>query len=269
MSVTRVLGLLLLLCCISCHKKNDIVGYWKPTSDYGLTTLIFKADGTMDSFGKADQQAFTGKYTLAENEIRINTAIGLPLNITMRWDDADTITFLKLNGEAPPTGELTLRRLTAAEAAEVEKDRPRTKVADGKDGGLVGGPDEGLPPADDEAGCARNMKQVGMGLMMYATDYDDTYPASYRWEDALVPYVKYRAIFNCPTVARQGNEHGYAFVDSLSNQSTPSIQQPASTVMVFETTNLAANAAGSVAEPIPSRHNHNNRVMADGHVEKS
>jgi prepilin-type N-terminal cleavage/methylation domain-containing protein/prepilin-type processing-associated H-X9-DG protein len=66
--------------------------------------------------------------------------------------------------------------------------------------------------------CLSNQKQLGTGLMMYAQDYDETLPAwpfsgkpggvfndpRFRvwgyslWVDAVMPYVKNRAVFSCP-----------------------------------------------------------------------
>ena len=66
--------------------------------------------------------------------------------------------------------------------------------------------------------CLCNLKQLGTGLMMYAQDYDETLPAwpfsgkpggvfndpRFRvwgyslWVDAVMPYVKNRAVFSCP-----------------------------------------------------------------------
>jgi prepilin-type N-terminal cleavage/methylation domain-containing protein/prepilin-type processing-associated H-X9-DG protein len=65
------------------------------------------------------------------------------------------------------------------------------------------------------ASCLSNMKQVGLGLDMYATDYDDTFPPSPaslanfgdpqvysrfpNFLGSLLPYTKNRSIFHCPS----------------------------------------------------------------------
>ena len=63
--------------------------------------------------------------------------------------------------------------------------------------------------------CASNLKQLGLAMLMYADDYDQTLPpfslgAGYhgcmgyvggdgaRWADLVLPYVKNLQIFNCP-----------------------------------------------------------------------
>lgn len=65
--------------------------------------------------------------------------------------------------------------------------------------------------------CLNNLKQIGMGLLAYTQDYDevmvadwfgpDTNPTEpqgtgegrYKWMDAIYPYVKNEAVFNCPS----------------------------------------------------------------------
>lgn len=70
------------------------------------------------------------------------------------------------------------------------------------------------------ARCMSNLKQFGMGLMMYVQDYDETYPpnqtvdlgieppggrwlgstsTAWVWEQLLQPYIKSVQIFTCPS----------------------------------------------------------------------
>jgi prepilin-type N-terminal cleavage/methylation domain-containing protein/prepilin-type processing-associated H-X9-DG protein len=69
-----------------------------------------------------------------------------------------------------------------------------------------------------QAACLSNMKQVGIGLQMYAQDYDETLPPSRdvvphfgdpnvisrspNFLGSLLPYTKNRAIFACPSAIR-------------------------------------------------------------------
>jgi prepilin-type N-terminal cleavage/methylation domain-containing protein len=58
-----------------------------------------------------------------------------------------------------------------------------------------------------KASCMSNMKQLGLAVMSYATDYDETYvPAqialpsgSISWPTLLFPYVKNEGVFVCPS----------------------------------------------------------------------
>ncbi len=86
-----------------------------------------------------------------------------------------------------------------------------------------------------QTACLSNMKQIGTGLMMYAQDYDDTFPGNSEQATAeysstlgfmiptgsaanvrnivprdLQPYVKNIHIFHCPSVPDRTNAAGYA-----------------------------------------------------------
>jgi prepilin-type N-terminal cleavage/methylation domain-containing protein/prepilin-type processing-associated H-X9-DG protein len=56
--------------------------------------------------------------------------------------------------------------------------------------------------------CLSNMKQIGVGLMMYVQDYDQTYPrirfvgGDYVWRNAVEPYLKNQGILACPSNPR-------------------------------------------------------------------
>lgn len=63
------------------------------------------------------------------------------------------------------------------------------------------------------ASCMSNLKQIGLGFMMYSQDYDEHLPYSFNyyiytgstsgtlvwWEDTLQPYVKSYQLFICPS----------------------------------------------------------------------
>ncbi len=58
--------------------------------------------------------------------------------------------------------------------------------------------------------CQSNLKQLGLGIMQYVQDYDERYPSVYDdargypagrliWADKIMPYVKNRKVFVCPS----------------------------------------------------------------------
>jgi prepilin-type N-terminal cleavage/methylation domain-containing protein/prepilin-type processing-associated H-X9-DG protein len=65
------------------------------------------------------------------------------------------------------------------------------------------------------ASCMSNLKQIGLGVMMYIQDYDGGYPFMYQpypgmppvrqssgtwyWQDIIYPYVKSTQVFFCPS----------------------------------------------------------------------
>ncbi len=60
-----------------------------------------------------------------------------------------------------------------------------------------------------QASCMSNMKELGLGVMMYLQDYDERFVPNYSycvghtqlfwWQDMIQPYVKNRQIFLCPS----------------------------------------------------------------------
>jgi prepilin-type N-terminal cleavage/methylation domain-containing protein/prepilin-type processing-associated H-X9-DG protein len=69
-----------------------------------------------------------------------------------------------------------------------------------------------------QTSCLSNMKQLGLGLMMYCQDYDETYPLSYyyfdpaaggssgyhHWSGVIGPYVKSWNLYVCPSDRNRG-----------------------------------------------------------------
>lgn len=75
------------------------------------------------------------------------------------------------------------------------------------------------------AACQSNLKQIGLGMLQYSQDYDESYVASYyggtagnntntdgvntwKWMDAIYPYIKSEQVFNCPSAFRNGSATG-------------------------------------------------------------
>lgn len=64
-----------------------------------------------------------------------------------------------------------------------------------------------------KASCASNMKQVGLAMMQYVQDYDETYPLaqfSYTpgaWFDVVQPYMKSMQALICPSMGGPANTY--------------------------------------------------------------
>jgi prepilin-type N-terminal cleavage/methylation domain-containing protein/prepilin-type processing-associated H-X9-DG protein len=69
--------------------------------------------------------------------------------------------------------------------------------------------------------CQSNLKQIGLGILQYTQDYDETMPFSffgtagnsdagnYKWMDAIYPYVKSEALFTCPSDSASNSRYVY------------------------------------------------------------
>lgn len=113
------------------------------------------------------------------------------------------------------------------------------------------------------ASCQSNLKQLGLGVMMYVQDYDETYPRSQQctvapssctasttvhWYDELLkPYVKSTQVFRCPSSTTRdsislgsygANERILMSRGTVSNPTTPvkmaQLQTPAQLYMIMD-----------------------------------
>jgi len=114
------------------------------------------------------------------------------------------------------------------------------------------------------ASCLSNLKQIGLGVMMYTQDYDEKYPRAIQkneqvleidgindasfsgdrawyWVKIIYPYVKSVQLFRCPSSSSedvtQGNYGANRTVMgyySDSTQSLASVDAPASTYMIMD-----------------------------------
>jgi len=115
-----------------------------------------------------------------------------------------------------------------------------------------------------QASCLSNLKQLGLGLMMYAQDYDERLPATHQWvtqgnpwplfswRAAMLPYVKNSQIHQCPSDSSPQNDPSPNSLGPVSYQSNSnlmpnvrgtfdaamgSITHPAETFMIFDAWN--------------------------------
>lgn len=117
------------------------------------------------------------------------------------------------------------------------------------------------------ASCQSNMKQQALGFLQYAQDYDEKLPPARRWIDVLQPYVKSEAIFVCPSLKAAGvRGNGYAFNQYLSQKSQSRIEEPWTTIAVYETSNPARNWFGPGTGRAYRHEGGSNLAFADGHI---
>jgi prepilin-type N-terminal cleavage/methylation domain-containing protein/prepilin-type processing-associated H-X9-DG protein len=102
------------------------------------------------------------------------------------------------------------------------------------------------------ASCMSNLKQIGLGFIMYSQDYDEKFPRHLLgygnppygpenpvgWADALQPYIKSTQVFQCPSesTAPNSNPASWGYTDywmnsRLAAQSQAVLAVPSLTVM--------------------------------------
>jgi prepilin-type processing-associated H-X9-DG protein len=116
--------------------------------------------------------------------------------------------------------------------------------------------------------CMNNIKQLNLGLMMYANDNKDVFPSGTAWCDTLIPYLGGSTkVLVCPQGAPNRRSH-YAVNARLAGHSIKDIQAPAQTVLVFEIDGGWNVSGGRELLPVKARHGGAYAIgFADGHVE--
>jgi hypothetical protein len=119
-----------------------------------------------------------------------------------------------------------------------------------------------------QTACFQNLHAIGSGLLLYAQDWDDTFPLAARWGDAAAGKVNpelARTMFHC---AEAHSAYGYGFNINLDRLPVPKPIFAEQTVMLFEANASSRNAAGDrslVAHP--ARHlGTDSYAFADGHT---
>jgi len=77
--------------------------------------------------------------------------------------------------------------------------------------------------------CLANVKQLGVALMMYTTDYEERLPDADSWEEAVAPYIMNAEILACPVTGQR-----YIFNEALSGVDLKDLDNPQETPMLWE-----------------------------------
>jgi len=116
-----------------------------------------------------------------------------------------------------------------------------------------------------QSSCLSNVKQLGLGLMMYAQDYDETYmPSGYIipsigttanvnwWRYLLYPYVKNWQIYLCPSSAYRNDPsnpnnqltNSYGYSSALNCRSQGSLQTPSEFIAMGDSVHWMGDCYG-------------------------
>jgi prepilin-type processing-associated H-X9-DG protein len=114
--------------------------------------------------------------------------------------------------------------------------------------------------------CTSNLKQLELGVQMYAQDWDQKLPPATRWATLAEPYIRNSAIYHCPSAE---SPYSYASNRALSGISLNDVYDDAATVVhLFESNAVLLNAhGGQEALADDTRHYGGlNFGFLDGHV---
>jgi len=125
-----------------------------------------------------------------------------------------------------------------------------------------------------EASCMSNVRQIALGNLMYAQDYDERFTMAATWQDNVDPYIKSPRVYHCPSVVGVATEPSavvgtsYAFNSALDMMKSARLPEPMNSVLTYDSTTLTRNANDAVTSlPTPGRHIRGNTIgFADGHA---
>jgi prepilin-type processing-associated H-X9-DG protein len=107
--------------------------------------------------------------------------------------------------------------------------------------------------------CQSNLKQIGLGIMQYAQDYEEEFPPLENWQTELLPYVQRNEnLFQCAAV--KGGK-SYSYNPAFRGATLAAVAAPAQTILLYE----------GKDQKFDFRHEVNgvkftNILFADGHV---
>jgi prepilin-type N-terminal cleavage/methylation domain-containing protein len=112
--------------------------------------------------------------------------------------------------------------------------------------------------------CLSNFKQIGLGVMMYVQDWDETYPSSrlaqlpggavcnqkiITWKTGTLPYVKNVDVYRCPSNARNKEGDETKNAESLGFPAFPISYAYSGSALWSGPTGQAPITLGTVPEP--------------------
>jgi prepilin-type processing-associated H-X9-DG protein len=82
------------------------------------------------------------------------------------------------------------------------------------------------------ASCRSNLKQIALGMMMFAMDHNETFPNSTTWQTDIQPYLKSPDLYACPGSGKGSGS--YEMNPSLSQVAMGQITNPMSMPLVYD-----------------------------------
>lgn len=134
-----------------------------------------------------------------------------------------------------------------------------------------------------QSSCLSNTKQLILGILMYAQDYDErlpldgtlplsgAYPQAPFWDARILPYVKNEQIFVCPSAASGTRTYRYNTVRGRNGSKLATIEFPATTLLLVDATGGGFNQLNAWGlrddgDIIETHNGGANFGMADGHA---
>lgn len=111
--------------------------------------------------------------------------------------------------------------------------------------------------------CLMNVKQLAVGMVMYAADYDDNLPPASRWLELNPEFKKDISRAICPT---SHQDPAYALNQDLTLAAISKQPDPEKAVMLFESTAPSPNPTGGPTTFNPAHVDKGVLAFLDGHA---
>jgi prepilin-type processing-associated H-X9-DG protein len=119
-------------------------------------------------------------------------------------------------------------------------------------------------PISRQVSCVSNLKQLGLALAQYASDYDDHWPPGAEWCDDILLYTKGPSVYVCPPSHAEPCSYAY---NERAVGPTPA-SPPEGAVVLFDS-RAGWNLTGSIGDVVPRHNDGANLLFTDGHVKWS
>ncbi len=235
-----------------------MVGDWSEDDAQAKMFLELRADNTFGMVvgNQIAAGAGWGKYEANGDRLTLHVDGGGNPSWNVRWINADEVA---LTSELDPGKEQLIKRISRV---------PNMIPAVGYPAGasstaLMGDAQESALATS----CLSNLKQMSIGALIYAQDFDGKFVDSDSWQQQILPYTKSDRIFSCPALTKQGKDGGYAMNSSLSGAQQKQISDPQNAILFFEVPEGASSSADPSSALQKARHNGTiSFVFADGHA---
>jgi prepilin-type processing-associated H-X9-DG protein len=117
--------------------------------------------------------------------------------------------------------------------------------------------------AHQQRTCLSNLRQLGLGCLVYCVDYSGPYPDGRVWSDLTLPYVLSLRMYQCPSLP--DSPCGYAYNPALGGRPQEQLRVPDQVAMLFDGKGGWNDSGGE--DRVARRHEGFNCAFADGHAE--
>jgi len=117
--------------------------------------------------------------------------------------------------------------------------------------------------AHQQRTCLSNLRQLGLGCLVYCLDYSGPYPDGRVWSDLTLPYVLSLRMYQCPSLP--DSPCGYAYNPALGGRPQEQLRVPDQVAMLFDGKGGWNDRGGE--DRVAKRHEGFNCAFADGHAE--